>query len=135
MFHNRRLKHEINRFWSCERAWRIFFKTEYHHLRTSLQVIDQWDYQKNLQVLPAEMYKIVIDSFSDTVKCIFRTKRSQYSIRNASTFSTRNVRTISYWLQSLCYTGFKNWEYTLWIRRVSANRLYWKKKSIHSSRK
>ena len=56
------------------------------------------------------MYKILNGISPDIVQDIFETKSNYYNIRNAPTFSSRNIKTVRYGLQTISYMVPKIWK-------------------------
>ena len=66
-------------------------------------------HQRNLQILATEMYKILNGLSPDIMQDIFETKSNYYNTRNAPTFSSRNIKTGRYGLQTISYMAPKIW--------------------------
>ena len=57
--------------------------------------------KKNIQILAIDMYKTLNGSSPDFMQDIFETKNNYYNTRNAPAFSSRNIKTIRYRLQTI----------------------------------
>ena len=57
-------------------------------------------YQKSLQTLATEMYEILNGFSSDIMQNIFKIKSNYYNTLNAPAFSSRNIKTARYGLQT-----------------------------------
>ena len=55
------------------------------------------------------MYKILNGLSPDIAQDIFETKSNYYNVRNAPTFSSRNIKAVRYGLQTISYMVPKNW--------------------------
>ena len=66
-------------------------------------------HQRNLQIIPTEMYKILTGLSPDIMQDIFKTKSNYYNTRNRPRFSSRNIKTVRYELQTIYYMGSKIW--------------------------
>ena len=56
------------------------------------------------------MYEILNGISPDIVQDIFETKSNYYNMRNAPTFSSRNIKTVRYGLQTISYMVPKIWK-------------------------
>ena len=56
------------------------------------------------------MYKMLNGLSSDIMQDIFETKSNYYNTRNAPTFSSRNIKTVRYGLQTISYMAPKIWD-------------------------
>ena len=92
LFHSKQINHKINKL--HERALRIVYNNHFSLFEELLSkgksVTVQ---QRNLQMLAAEMYKILNGLSPDIMQDIFETKINYYNIRNAPAFSSRNIKT------------------------------------------
>ena len=55
------------------------------------------------------MYKILNGLSPDIMQDIFETKCNYYNTHNAPTFSSRNIKTVRYWLKTMSYMTPKSW--------------------------
>ena len=55
------------------------------------------------------MYKILTGLSPDIMQDIFKTKSNYYNTRNRPRFSSRNIKTVRYELQTIYYMGSKIW--------------------------
>lgn len=104
MFHSRRVNHKINK------PLRIVYKDQF----LSFEILLFKDksvtvYQRNTQVLAAGMHKILNVLFPDIIQDIFKRKSNYYNTSNAPVFSSRNIKTVRYGLQTISYMGLKRW--------------------------
>ena len=109
MFHSRQINHKINKL--HERALRIvnndnFSSFEVHLYKDKSVTV----HQKNLQILATDLYKILNGLSPDIMQDIFETKSNYYNIRNAPGFSSRNIKTVRYGLQTISYMAPKIWD-------------------------
>ena len=65
-------------------------------------------HQRNLQTLATEMYKILNGLSPDIMQDIFEIKSNYYNTRK--TFSSRNIKTVRYGLQTISYMTPKIWD-------------------------
>ena len=56
------------------------------------------------------MFKILNELSPDTMQDIFQTKSNYHNARNASAFSSRNIKTVRYGLQTISYMAPKMWD-------------------------
>ena len=56
------------------------------------------------------MYKILNGLSPDIMQDIFEIKRNYYNTRNAPAFSSRNIKTVRYGLQTISYMAPKIWD-------------------------
>ena len=70
-------------------------------------------HQRNLQIIATEMHKILIELSPDIMQDIFETKSNYYKTRNRPRFSSRNMKTVRYELQTISYMGSKIWNFYL----------------------
>ena len=100
MFHSRNLNNKINRI--HERALRLVYQnnlsfSELLNLGNFVTV-----YQKNLQVLVTEIYKVRNGIAPEIMKYIFELQNLSYNLRSAcNQFRRENIKTIRYGLQSV----------------------------------
>ena len=56
------------------------------------------------------MYEILNGLSPDIMQDIFKIKRNYYNTRNAPAFSSRNIKTVRYGLQTIFYMAPKIWD-------------------------
>ena len=109
MFHSRSLNNKINRI--HERALRLVYQnnlsfSELLDLDNPVTV-----YQKNLQVIMTEIYKVKNGIAPDIMNNIFELQNPSYNLRSScNRFRRENVKTVRYGIQSVRYLGPKIWE-------------------------
>ena len=64
-------------------------------------------HQRNLQILAIEIYKILNGLSPDIMQDIFETKSNYYNSPKAPAFSSRNIETVRYGLQTIFYMAPK----------------------------
>ena len=107
MFH---INNKINRI--HEQALRLVYQnnlslSELLDLDNSVTV-----YQKNLQVLVTEIYKVKNGIAPEIMKDIFELQNPWYNLRwSCNQFWRENIKTIHYGLQSARYLGPNIWEF------------------------
>ena len=67
-------------------------------------------HQRNLQTLATEMYEKLNVLSPDIMQAIFEIKSNYYNTRNAPAFSSRNIKTVRYGLQTISYMAPKIWD-------------------------
>ena len=108
VFHIRQINHKINKL--HERALRIVYNDHFSSFEELLSKDKSVTvHQRNLQILAAEMYKILNGLSPDIMQDSFETKSNYYNTRNAPTFSSRNIKTVRYGLQTISYMAPKIW--------------------------
>ena len=108
MFHSRQINHKINKL--HESALRIVYNDHFSSFKELLSKDKSVTvHQRNLQILATEMYKILNGLSSDIMQDIFEIKSNYYNTRNASTFFSRNIKTVRYGLQTISYMAPKIW--------------------------
>ena len=108
MFHSRKMNNKINRL--HERALRIAYK-DYTSSFTSLLEKDRsvTIYQKNVQLLMAEVLKTT-NNLNPTFRDEIFLKRSvTYNLRNTNTFLLPKVHTVNYGTETIQYIGQRIW--------------------------
>ena len=109
MFHSRQINHKINKL--HERALRIVYNDYFWSFEELLsQDKSVTVHQRNLQKLATEMYKILNGLSPDIMQDIFEIKRNYYNTSNAPTFSSRNIKTVRYGLQTISYMAPNIWD-------------------------
>ena len=106
MFHNRRIDYKINKL--HERALRIVYKdhfSSFEELRSKDKSVTV--HQRNIQILAAEIYRILNGLSPDTMQDIFETKSNYYKTRNATVFSSRNIEAARHGFQTISYMAPK----------------------------
>ena len=107
MFH---INNKINRI--HEQALRLVYQnnlslSELLDLDNSVTV-----YQKNLQVLVTEIYKVKNGTAPEIMKDIFELQNPWYNLRSScNQFRRENIKTVHYGLQSARYLGPNIWEF------------------------
>ena len=100
MFHSRQINHKINKL--HERALRIVYNDHFSSFEELLSKDKSVTvHQRNLQTLATEMYKILNGLSPDIMQDIFEIKSNYYNTRNAIEFSSRNIKTVRYGLQTI----------------------------------
>ena len=64
---------------------------------------------KNLQKLVTEIFKMKQDNSQEILKTIFKTSENKYSLRRHTIFSSRNIRTEHFGIETLSHLGSKLW--------------------------
>ena len=106
MFHSRQINHKINKL--HERTLRIVYNDHFSSFEELLSKGKSVTvHQRNLQILTTEMYKLLNGLSPDIMQDISETKSNYYNTRNAPGFSTRNIKTVRYGLQSISYVAPK----------------------------
>ena len=102
MFHSRRVDHEISKL--HEMALRIAYKDHFSSFDELLYKNKSVTvHQRNLQILAAEIYRIINGLYPETMQDIFETKSKYYNTRNAPAFSSRNIKAVRYGLHIISY--------------------------------
>ena len=108
MFHSRQINHKINKL--HERALRIVYNDHFSSFEELLSKDKSVPvHQRNLQILATEMYKILNGLSPYIIHDIYETKSNYYNTSNAPKFSSRNIKTIRYGLQTISYMAPKMW--------------------------
>ena len=63
-----------------------------------------------VQILATEMYKLSNGLSPDITQDIFETKSNYYNTRNAPVFSSRNIKTVRYGLETISYMPTRIWD-------------------------
>ena len=109
MFHSRQINLKINKL--HERALRIVHNNHFSLFEELLPKDKSVTvHQRNLQTLASEMYKILNGLSQDIMQDIFEIKSNYYNTRNAPAFSSRNIKTVRYGLQTISYMAPKIWD-------------------------
>ena len=109
MFHSRQINHKINKL--HERALRIVYNDHFSSFEELLSKNKSVTvHQRNLQIRPTEMYKILNGLSPDIMQDIFEAKSNYYNTRNAP---VRNIKTVRYELQTISYIAPKIWDLLL----------------------
>ena len=107
MFHSRSLNNRINRI--QERALRIVY---YDNLSTFnellLRDVSVTVHERNIQILAVELYKVINDLAPDIMMEVFAKKQSS-KYCTGFPFQSRNVRSVSYGMDTLSFLGPKIW--------------------------
>ena len=108
MFHNRQINHKINKL--HERALKVVYNDHF----SSIEELFSKDksvivHQRNLQMLATEMYEILNGLSPDITEDTFETKNNYYNTRNEPAFSSRNIKTVRYRLQTISYMAPTVW--------------------------
>ena len=109
MFHSRQINHKIKKL--HERVLGIVYNDHF----SSFEELFSKDksvtvHQRNLQILATEMYKILNVLSADIMQDIFGTKINYVNTRNAPAFSSRNIKTVRYGLQTISCMAPKIWD-------------------------
>ena len=108
MFCFRQSNNQINKIheWSLRISYKDQ-KTSYHNL---LQTYNELTiHQRNLQVLMAEIYKIVNCVAPPIMNSPFEFRSIQYNIRNFQVLSTDFRRTVNYGIETIAYRASSLW--------------------------
>ena len=90
-----------------ERSLRIIYKdqkTSYHNLLETHN--EPTNYQRNLQVLTKEIYKIVNSVAPPIMSSLFEFRSNEYNIRNVQVLSTDFRRIVNYGIETITYRSF-----------------------------
>ena len=105
MFHSRELNNKINRI--HERALiRIAYK-EHHSLLVNDDTVSI--HHRNIQILATEIYKFLHNLSPKITGEVFKLNDTGYNLRVNASFSSNNIRTVHYELQSIRYLAPKIW--------------------------
>ena len=109
MCHSRSLNSRINRI--HERALRIIYNDNISSFQQLPEISGTVKiHESNLQRLATEIYKALNNLSSSLVSELFQIKDTKYNLCEASSFVTRNVKTVSYGTESISYLAPKIWE-------------------------
>ena len=109
MFHNRTLNIKINKL--HERALKIVYSNDELTFKELLEKdISMTIYQRNLQRLAIEMYKIYNHLSPLPMRQLFTEKLNIHDLRIKRCWETYNVRTDIYGTETVRYRGRKTWE-------------------------
>ena len=72
------------------------------------------------------MYKILNGLSPDIMQDIFKAKSDYYNTSNAPAFSSRNVKTVRYGLQTISYMGLKEMKQVTILNEFKAKIKIWK---------
>ena len=94
MFHSRQINHKINELHKM--ALRIVYNDHFLSFEELLfKDKSVTVHQRNLQILPTEMYKILNGLSPDIMQDIFETRSNYYNTRNVPAFFPRSIKTVS----------------------------------------
>ena len=80
-----------------------------HHLKNFILKTNLSRFIKEIyQILATEMHKMLNGLSPDIMQGIIETKSNYYNTRNAPAFSSRNIKTVRYGLQTISYMTPKN---------------------------
>ena len=108
MFHSRELNNRINRI--HERALRIAYKDQqstFHELLDKDCAVTI--HHRNIQILATEIYKFMHNLSPQIMSGVFKLNDSKHNLRVDPTFASKNIRTVHYGLQSICYLAPRIW--------------------------
>ena len=108
MNHSRKLNNKINRI--HERALRVVYNDENStcdELLTKDNSVKVYD--RNLQVLVTEMFKVKISVSPVIMNEIFQIRNCNYKTRNFSEFQSECVKTVHYGTETVSFLGPKLW--------------------------
>ena len=108
MFCSRALNTRMNKI--HERALRIVYKdytSSFYYLLDKDESVSI--HIKNLQKLVIEIFKMKQDDSQEILKTIFKTSENKYSLRRNTIFSSRNIRTEHFGIETLSHLGSKLW--------------------------
>ena len=98
MFHSRQITHKINKL--HERALRIVCNDHFSSFEELLSKEKSVTvHQRNLQILAIEIYKILNGLSPDIMQDIFETRSNYNNTRNATAFSSSNIKTVRHGLK------------------------------------
>ena len=127
MFHNRTLNNKISRI--HERALRVVYRDKTSNFTELLQKNNAVTvHQRNLQVLPTEVYQVKMGLVPQLVKEPFLLSTHAYKLRSTYEFKLENVKTVHYGTESLSFLGPKIWEIAPLETRTSHSLEEFKKK-------
>ena len=108
MFHSRQINNKINRL--HERALRVIYRD---HVSTFEELLAKDKsvtiHQRNLQYLAIEMFKSKNSLSPAFMKDIFKEQKLTYSLRNATEFKRRNVRSVYHGNESIANIAPQIW--------------------------
>ena len=93
-----------------ERALKLIYQ---HNSNFEVLLEKQHDfsiYQRNLQVLMTEIYKIVNGIAPPIMNSLLTFHLNQHNFRNFQELSTKKRNTVNYGLETVTYRGFMTWE-------------------------
>ena len=106
MFHSRQIHLKINKLY--ERVLRIVHNNHFSSFEELLPKDKSVTvHQRNLQTFATEMHKILSP---DIMQAIFEIKSNYHNTRNAPEFSSKNIKTVRYGLQTISYMVPKIWD-------------------------
>ena len=99
MFHSRHINLKINKL--HERALRIVHNNHFSSFEELLPKNKSVTvHQRNLQTFATEIHKILSP---DIMQDVFEIKSNNHNTRNAPEFSSKNIKTVRYGLQTISY--------------------------------
>ena len=102
MVYSRQINQKVNKL--HESALRIAYKDHFSSFDELLYKDKSVTvHQRNLQILAAEIYRIINGLYPETMQDIFETKSKYYNTRNAPAFSSRNIKAVRYGLHIISY--------------------------------
>ena len=109
MFHDRYLNTKLNKI--HERALRIVYKDTHADYEALLKLDNAVSvHQRNLQYLMTEIYKTKSSLNPSFMKELFKPRDLQYNLRNKNTVHIPKVRTTSYGIETVQYSGQNLWQ-------------------------
>ena len=108
MFHSRHINHNINKH--HERALRIVYNDHFLSFEELLKTNLSQLIKETCKYLLLRCIKILNGLSPDIMQDIFETKSNYYNTRNAPAFSSRNIKTVRYGLQTISYMAPKIWD-------------------------
>ena len=97
MFHSMQINYKKTKL--NERTRKIFHFSSFEELLS--KDISATVHQRNLQILATEIYKILHGLSPDIMQDNFETECNYYNTCNAPAFSSRNIKTVRYGLQTI----------------------------------
>ena len=126
MSHDRTPNNKINRIheWELKVAYRDKTSNFIEQKNNAVTV-----HQRNLQVLPTEVYQVKMGLAPQLVKEPFPLSTHAYKLRSTYEFKLENVKTVHYGTESLSFLGPKIWEISPWETKSSHSLEEFKKKN------
>ena len=108
MFHNRKLKNDINRI--HERVLRIVYQDHNSTFEELLAKDGSFQiHDRNLQRLLIEIFKVKMKLAPEIMNKVFDIIESPYPLINELRFKSRNIRSVRYGIETAAFVGSKIW--------------------------